>query len=103
MKGFSLCFSGCISNSDSGDEGTETQMSKFCEPPPGPPSNAKSDNALQTLKSCVTSPGNPGNTKSDSTFQVYKMSCAIKLFPYLINASKRGCNGHVFVCILLQL
>ncbi|XP_032919386.1 fibrous sheath-interacting protein 1 isoform X2 [Catharus ustulatus] len=51
--------SGCSSNSDSGDEGTETQMSKFCEPSPGPSSNAKSDNALQTSKSCVTSPGNP--------------------------------------------
>ncbi|KAI1237810.1 hypothetical protein IHE44_0013897 [Lamprotornis superbus] len=51
--------SGCSSNSDSGDESTETQMLKFCEPSPGPPSNAKSDNTLQTSKSCVTSPGNP--------------------------------------------
>ncbi|KAL2303670.1 hypothetical protein Nmel_008947, partial [Mimus melanotis] len=59
LSGFSLCFSGCSSNSDSGDESTETQMLKFCEPSPGPPSNAKSDNTLQTSKSCVTSPGNP--------------------------------------------
>ncbi|KAM7041853.1 fibrous sheath-interacting protein 1 isoform 2-T2 [Acridotheres tristis] len=51
--------SGCSSNSDSGDESTEIQMLKFCEPSPGPPSNAKSDNTLQTSKSCVTSPGNP--------------------------------------------
>ncbi|NXH64878.1 FSIP1 protein, partial [Rhabdornis inornatus] len=52
-------FSGCSSNSDSGDESTETQMSKFCEPSPRPPSNAKSNNTLQTSKSYVTSPGNP--------------------------------------------
>ncbi|NXO06812.1 FSIP1 protein, partial [Oriolus oriolus] len=37
--------SGCSSNSDSGDESTETQMSKFCEPSPGKPGNAKSDNS----------------------------------------------------------
>ncbi|NXH25162.1 FSIP1 protein, partial [Myiagra hebetior] len=36
--------SGCSSNSDSGDESTETQMSKFCEPSPGKPGNTKSDN-----------------------------------------------------------
>ncbi|NXV03138.1 FSIP1 protein, partial [Cettia cetti] len=30
------------SNSDSGDESTETQMLKFCEPSPGQPNNAKS-------------------------------------------------------------
>ncbi|NXN86167.1 FSIP1 protein, partial [Bombycilla garrulus] len=29
--------SGCSSNSDSGDESAETQMSKFCEPSPGKP------------------------------------------------------------------
>ncbi|NWV81633.1 FSIP1 protein, partial [Dasyornis broadbenti] len=37
----------CSSNSDSGDESTETQMSKFCEPSPGKPSNAKSDNSSE--------------------------------------------------------
>ncbi|NWV51631.1 FSIP1 protein, partial [Daphoenositta chrysoptera] len=37
--------SGCSSNSDSGDESTETQMLKFCEPSPGKPGNAKSDNS----------------------------------------------------------
>lgn len=78
MKGFSLCFSGCSSNSDSGDESTETQMSKFCEP----------------------SPGKPGNTKSGNTFQLYKVSSAIKPFPFLISASKRVCNGSMFVCML---
>ncbi|NXM57608.1 FSIP1 protein, partial [Illadopsis cleaveri] len=51
--------SGCSSNSDSGDESTETQMSKFCEPSPGQPSNAKSDITLQTLKSCEPNPGKP--------------------------------------------
>ncbi|NXM95417.1 FSIP1 protein, partial [Sylvia borin] len=51
--------SGCSSNSDSGDETNETQMSKFCEPSPGQPSNAKSDIILQTLKSCEPNPGKP--------------------------------------------
>ncbi|NWS25702.1 FSIP1 protein, partial [Polioptila caerulea] len=51
--------SGCSSNSGSGDESTETQTSKFCEPSPGQPSNAKSDITLQTLKSCEPSPGIP--------------------------------------------
>ncbi|NXI78680.1 FSIP1 protein, partial [Rhipidura dahli] len=37
--------SGCSSNSDSGDESTETQMSKFCEPSPGKPGNTQSDNS----------------------------------------------------------
>ncbi|KFO63665.1 hypothetical protein N302_01697, partial [Corvus brachyrhynchos] len=37
--------SGCSSNSDSGDEGTETQTSKFCEPSAGKPGNTKSDNS----------------------------------------------------------
>lgn len=95
-----MCISGCSSNSDSGDESNETQMLKFCEPSPGQPSNAKSDITLQTSKSCEPNPGKPGNGKSDSTFQVYKMSSAIKPFPFLINASKRVCNGCVFVCIL---
>ncbi|NWR10954.1 FSIP1 protein, partial [Paradoxornis webbianus] len=51
--------SGCSSNSDSGDEGNETQMSKFYEPSPGQPSNAKSDTILQTSKSCEPNPGKP--------------------------------------------
>ncbi|NXE34655.1 FSIP1 protein, partial [Ptilorrhoa leucosticta] len=34
-----------FSNSDSGDESTETQMLKFYEPSPGKPGNAKSDNS----------------------------------------------------------
>ncbi|NXO34651.1 FSIP1 protein, partial [Locustella ochotensis] len=51
--------SGCSSNSDSGDESAETQMSKFCEPSQGQPSNGKSDVTLQTLKSCEPSPGKP--------------------------------------------
>lgn len=88
MKGFSLCFSGFTSTSDSQDESTETHMLKFCEPSPGQPSNAKSDTASQTLKSCETSPEKPGNAKSDSTFQVYKVSSAIKPFPCLINTSE---------------
>ncbi|XP_058277051.1 fibrous sheath-interacting protein 1 isoform X2 [Hirundo rustica] len=54
--------SGCSSNSDSGDESTETQMSKFCEPSPRQPSNAKSDISLQTLKSCEPSPGKPDSS-----------------------------------------
>ncbi|NWY09015.1 FSIP1 protein, partial [Aphelocoma coerulescens] len=33
------------SNSDSGDESTETQMLKFCEPSTGKPGNTKSDNS----------------------------------------------------------
>uniref|UniRef100_A0A8C3CW22 Fibrous sheath-interacting protein 1 n=1 Tax=Cairina moschata TaxID=8855 RepID=A0A8C3CW22_CAIMO len=33
--------SGCVSNSDSGDDSTETQTSKFCEPSQGKTSNAK--------------------------------------------------------------
>ncbi|NXB35449.1 FSIP1 protein, partial [Eulacestoma nigropectus] len=37
--------SGCSSNSDSGDESTETEIPKFCEPSPGKPGNAKSDNS----------------------------------------------------------
>ncbi|NXU08682.1 FSIP1 protein, partial [Pardalotus punctatus] len=41
----------CSSYSDSGDESTKTQTSKFCEPSPGKPSNAKSDITLQTSKS----------------------------------------------------
>ncbi|XP_041904406.1 fibrous sheath-interacting protein 1 isoform X5 [Corvus kubaryi] len=32
--------SGCSSNSDSGDEGTETQTSKFCEPSAGKPADS---------------------------------------------------------------
>ncbi|XP_062351182.1 fibrous sheath-interacting protein 1 [Cinclus cinclus] len=32
--------SGCSSNSDSGDESSETQMSKFCEPSPRPPKDS---------------------------------------------------------------
>lgn len=95
-----LWISGCSSDSDSGDESTETQMSKFCEPSPGRPNNAKSDITIQTSKSCEPFPGKPGNAKSDSTFQVYKMSSAIKPFPFLINASKRVGDGSVFVCIL---
>lgn len=75
-------------------------MSKFCEPSPGQQSNAKLHITLQTSKFCEPSPGKPGNAKSDSTFQVYKISSAIKLFPFLINASKRVCNGSVFVCLL---
>ncbi|NXA86298.1 FSIP1 protein, partial [Melanocharis versteri] len=51
--------SGCSSNSDSEDESTETQMSKFSEPSPGKSNNAKSDITLQTLKSCEPSPGKP--------------------------------------------
>lgn len=100
MKGFALYFSGCSSNSDSRDVNTETQTSKFCELSPGQPSNAKSDVTSQTLKSSESSPGKLGNAKSDSTFQVYKISSSIKPFPFLIKASKRVCNGCVFVCIL---
>ncbi|KFV54243.1 hypothetical protein N328_04122, partial [Gavia stellata] len=37
--------SGCISNSDSGDDSTETQTSKFCEPFQGKLSNAKAANS----------------------------------------------------------
>ncbi|KFQ86423.1 Fibrous sheath-interacting protein 1, partial [Phoenicopterus ruber ruber] len=37
--------SGCISNSDSGDDSTETQTSKFCEPSQGKLSNAKAANS----------------------------------------------------------
>ncbi|NWU40891.1 FSIP1 protein, partial [Hylia prasina] len=51
--------SGCSSNSDSGDESSEAQMSKFCEPSPGQPSNAKSDITLKTSKSCEPSLGKP--------------------------------------------
>ncbi|NXG77954.1 FSIP1 protein, partial [Baryphthengus martii] len=43
--GFFLCFSGCISNSDSGDDNTETQTSKFCEPCQEKLSNAKAGNS----------------------------------------------------------
>ncbi|NXJ92496.1 FSIP1 protein, partial [Corythaixoides concolor] len=38
-------FPGCISNSDSGDDSTETQTSKFCEPCQGKLSNAKAANS----------------------------------------------------------
>ncbi|NXQ35590.1 FSIP1 protein, partial [Alaudala cheleensis] len=38
------------SNSDSGDESTETQASKLCEPSPGKPGNAKSDRTIQLYK-----------------------------------------------------
>ncbi|NWV08205.1 FSIP1 protein, partial [Ptilonorhynchus violaceus] len=51
--------SGCSSNSDSGDDSTETQTLKFYEPSPGKPSNAKSDINLQASKSCEPSPGKP--------------------------------------------
>ncbi|XP_053801364.1 fibrous sheath-interacting protein 1 isoform X2 [Vidua chalybeata] len=54
--------SGCSSNSDSQDESTETQMSKFCELSPGQPSNAKSDFTSQTLKPCEPSPGKPDSS-----------------------------------------
>ncbi|NXG59291.1 FSIP1 protein, partial [Hemiprocne comata] len=37
--------SGCISNSDSGDDSTETQTLKFCEPVQGKQSNAKAANS----------------------------------------------------------
>ncbi|NXI64971.1 FSIP1 protein, partial [Anseranas semipalmata] len=37
--------SGCVSNSDSGDDSTETQTSKFCEPSQGKISNAKEANS----------------------------------------------------------
>ncbi|KAM6068817.1 fibrous sheath-interacting protein 1 isoform 2-T2 [Theristicus caerulescens] len=37
--------SACISNSDSGDDSTETQTSKFCEPSQGKLSNAKAGNS----------------------------------------------------------
>ncbi|XP_051477211.1 fibrous sheath-interacting protein 1 [Apus apus] len=37
--------SGCISNSDSGDDSTETQTLKFCEPSQGKQSNAKAANS----------------------------------------------------------
>ncbi|NXL08625.1 FSIP1 protein, partial [Mesembrinibis cayennensis] len=37
--------SACISNSDSGDDSTETQTSKFCEPSQGKLSNAKAANS----------------------------------------------------------
>ncbi|KAM9652053.1 fibrous sheath-interacting protein 1 isoform 2-T2 [Morphnus guianensis] len=37
--------SGCISNSDSGDDITETETLKFCEPSQGKPSNAKAANS----------------------------------------------------------
>ncbi|XP_009472114.1 PREDICTED: fibrous sheath-interacting protein 1 [Nipponia nippon] len=37
--------SGCISNSDSGDDSTETQTSKFCEPSQGKLCNAKAANS----------------------------------------------------------
>ncbi|XP_069640242.1 fibrous sheath-interacting protein 1 isoform X4 [Haliaeetus albicilla] len=37
--------SGCIYNSDSGDDSTETETLKFCEPSQGKPSNAKAANS----------------------------------------------------------
>jgi len=58
VKDFFLCFSGCICNPDSGDDSTESQTSKFCEPSQGKRSNAK----------------------AGITFQVYEVNSAIKLF-----------------------
>lgn len=80
MKGFFLCFSGCISNSDSGDDSTETETLKFCEPSQGKPSNAK----------------------AGITFQVYKVNSAIKLFffSFSFNAFRRVWDHTVFVSIL---
>ncbi|XP_016154453.1 PREDICTED: fibrous sheath-interacting protein 1 isoform X3 [Ficedula albicollis] len=87
--------SGCSSNSDSGDESTEIQMSKFCEPSPGPPSNAKSDNILQALKSCVTSPGNPEDSSdlecSEDTDINAQIQAAIKEMKKLDTILEKQC------------
>ncbi|XP_056348706.1 fibrous sheath-interacting protein 1 isoform X3 [Oenanthe melanoleuca] len=86
--------SGCSSNSGSGDESTETQMSKFCEPSPGPPSNAKSDNTLQASKSCVTSPGNPDSSDlecSEDTDINAQIQAAIKEMNKLDTILEKQC------------
>ncbi|KFU85221.1 hypothetical protein M959_13278, partial [Chaetura pelagica] len=54
-------FSGCISNSDSGDDSTETQTSKFCEPSQGKQRNAKAANSSNLEYS--------GGTNVDSQIQ----------------------------------
>lgn len=77
VKDFFLCFSGCISNSDSGDDSTETQTLKFCEP-------------FQ---------GELSNTKAGITFQVYKVNSAIKLF-FLFSASRSIWDHSVFEHVL---
>ncbi|NXP07705.1 FSIP1 protein, partial [Thinocorus orbignyianus] len=45
VEGFSLCFSEYMSNSDSGDDSTETQISKLCEPSKGELHNANAANS----------------------------------------------------------
>lgn len=50
VKGIFFFFPGCVSNSDSGDDSTETQTSKFCEPSQGKTSNAKEGITFQVYK-----------------------------------------------------
>ncbi|NXJ59977.1 FSIP1 protein, partial [Rostratula benghalensis] len=45
MEAAFLCFSGYMSNSDSGDDSTETHTSKFCEPSKGKLHNVKAANS----------------------------------------------------------
>lgn len=78
VKGFFLCFSGCISNSDSGDDCTEIQTLKFCEPSQGKLSNAK----------------------AGAIFQVCEVNSAIKLLlPFHLLMLLRVWDHGVFVCI----
>lgn len=50
VKGIFFFFPpGCVSNSDSGDDSTETQTSKFCEPSQGKTSNAKEGITFQVF------------------------------------------------------
>lgn len=78
VKGFFLCFSGCISNSDSGDDCTEMQTLKFCEPSQGKLSNAK----------------------AGITFQVYKVNSAKTSAPLpLVNASQS--LGPWCICVYI--
>lgn len=76
VKDFFLCFSGCISNSDSGDDSVGTQASKLCEPFQGKLSNAE----------------------AGITFQVYKVNSAIKLlFSLLMLLGEFGII--VYLCV----
>ncbi|XP_066044398.1 fibrous sheath-interacting protein 1 [Chamaea fasciata] len=87
--------SGCCSNSDSGDEGNETQMSKFCESSPGQPSSAKSDTILQTSHSCEPNPGKPADSSdlecSEDTDIDAQIQAAIKKMNKLDTILEKQC------------
>lgn len=50
VKSFSHVCSGCVSNSDSGDDSAETQTSKSCEASQGKLSNARAGITFQVYK-----------------------------------------------------